>query len=858
MRSVVDHNQVVTGLSRKRAAADMSKAGFGETEMDDDFHLDSLTFPQAQFRLEEISTAHKETCQWIFGQPQYLNWMSEEALASHGGFFWIKGKPGAGKSTMMKYLLLRAKEASHGTVILSFFFHAPGIILEKSVIGMYRSLLHQLLYSKYISPEAKKPFLGLAKGLQPQDGSVAWTKRDLKNLLSLTIKSLKSNRILILIDAVDECNQDEVKDMTLFFQELGKSAVSCRVNLRICLSSRHYPHISLDKGIEFIIEDQQEHQVDLERYVETELKGGRSEPVQKIRDNICKRASGVFLWVVLVVRALNEAFDRGKISGLQKRLDEIPNGLDDHFTEILTRDQKDKSSLIFSLQLILFCCRDLRREELYSAVLFETTGSIEMDINWDLHSTTAMDRLILHVTKGLAESSKARSTKAKPYVSFIHESVRVFLLQRNGLSKLQSERIDSVNFIGESHDRLKQFCLDYIYQFWHGSLGQKIVKMRDLPGRSKTDETLHMSFPFLEYAIRNVLEHSNLAQAGGVSQKEFLQEYSRGLSDFKCIYNAVEKFSTRQYKEDSSLLYILVSNDLHDLIPLEMLSGSHYWDLCGQYLCPMVAAFRKGSMASVRALLGMQMNRKSCNLNPRVEPELIARMKQFFAELDQQATQSRSKVKNRQHLLAFALESGSVEILRLLLYTDVFNLADCLSKGKRTRLYWSIPTSKPNLVGFLVSEAKVNVDAEMRIRPGSQNNPELRAAFKKFGDKTVVIDRRELGWKVVDRSILDILLRQESLDPKCEDEDGGNAVHWATLAGDSFSVNLLFSCGFEYEHCDSTGRDPLSCAAERSHADIAKSLLEMEEIERDPSGRTPASCSAEGDWSEERKATKEA
>lgn len=206
---------------------------------DEKFYLNSLTFPQAQFRLEEIRVAHEKTCQWIVGQPQYLSWMNDEALPSHGGFFWIKGKPGAGKSTMMKYLLQKTRQTLRGTVILSFFFHAQGITLERSVMGMYRSLLHQLLCSNETPSDVTKPFLDLAKGLQSQNGTTAWTKRDVKNLLSLTIKSLKNHRIMVLIDAIDECNQDEVKDMTSFFQQLGKSASSHQVNLRICLASRH-------------------------------------------------------------------------------------------------------------------------------------------------------------------------------------------------------------------------------------------------------------------------------------------------------------------------------------------------------------------------------------------------------------------------------------------------------------------------------------------------------------------------------------------------------------------------------------------------------------------------------------------
>lgn len=162
---------------------------------------------------------------------------------------------------------------------------------------------------------------------------------------------------------------------------------------------------------------------------------------------------------------------------------------------------------------------------------------------------------------------------------------------------------------------------------------------------------------------------------------------------------------------------------------------------------------------------------------------------------------------------------------------------------------------------FLFSEAKVNVEAKMRKPDSRKNPPLLMAAFKMFCDNSTAWEWRNSDWKVADRRIMDILLRQKSLDPKCQDEDGRNAVHWAILAEDKFSVNRLISHGFDYEHCDSTGRDPLSYAAERGHVDIVKSLLEIEGIELnrpDLSGRTPASWAVEGSWSEERKAMIEA
>jgi ankyrin repeat protein len=827
---------------RKRPAAEISESSY-----DDDFYIESLTFPQAQFRLEEISSAHEKTCEWILGRPEYLTWMSEESLPNHGGFFWIKGKPGAGKSTIMKYLLLNAKKALHDTVILSFFFHAQGTLLERSVMGMYRSLSHQLLHSR-VPPDARITYLNVAKRLELQDGNLVWTKRDVKNLLSLTIKSLQGRHILFLIDAVDECDQAEVEDMTTFFQELGKSAVEHTVYLRICLASRHYPHITLDKGIEVIIEDQQEHEEDLRKYVETKLKGGRSSLIQGIRKEICERADGVFLWVMLVVRSLNEAFDRGNISALRKRLDEIPDGLDNLFTDILTRDQKDMHVLIFSLQLILFGRRrrslTLTREELYFAVLFEKTNVIENYIDPELHSTTVMDRLVLDVTKGLVENAKQSGRAKPPRVRFIHESVRDFLLRRNGLTIIQSQRNDSTSFIGVSHDRLKQFCFDYIsgvLSLCQPCSGREFLVLRDAPQGEREDASIQKAFPFLDYAIRKVLEHSDLAQEEGISQKEFLYAYSNRFSDFKRVYNAVEKYATRQYKDDWSLLYVMAHSDLRHLIQAQLLGESHAWDLGGQYICPMGAAFRNGNMASVRALLGLQPDSQPQSLNVAIEPEMVSRMKQFFVELDGQTKQSKSKVKQSQRLLSFAFEGKCVSILRLLLFTNLFDFNVTLVKSRRTPLSWSILNREPGLVELLVSEAKVNIQAHIK-KADSIKKPLLREAFS-----TELSGHFE--WREAHRRILDILLRQDSLDLKCQDEKAMNAVHWAALANDESSLKRLIKRGFDYAHCDSTGRDPLSHAAEYGHVNIVKTLLEIEGIEvdrGDQSGRTPLTWALEG------------
>lgn len=70
----------------------------------------SLQFESMRVGLSNIPEAHAKTFDWMFEPPQqdsgnkspdhhFLSW-----LRFGKGVFWISGKPGSGKSTLMKYL----------------------------------------------------------------------------------------------------------------------------------------------------------------------------------------------------------------------------------------------------------------------------------------------------------------------------------------------------------------------------------------------------------------------------------------------------------------------------------------------------------------------------------------------------------------------------------------------------------------------------------------------------------------------------------------------------------------------------------------------------------------------------------
>src|SRR5579859_5310957 len=100
-----------------------------------------MTFRKIQLLGETNDNVN--SCGWIFKNSTYLQWIEETK-----GPLWIKGKPGAGKSTLVEYLIehFDVQKKTSNLILLSFFFNAFGTqVLHKSPLGLYRTLLYQLL-----------------------------------------------------------------------------------------------------------------------------------------------------------------------------------------------------------------------------------------------------------------------------------------------------------------------------------------------------------------------------------------------------------------------------------------------------------------------------------------------------------------------------------------------------------------------------------------------------------------------------------------------------------------------------------------------------------------------------------------
>lgn len=475
--------------------------------------LNSLSFIQMDVRQENIARAYSTTCQWLYDRPEYKAWRNPHQRIDHQGFFWIKSKPGAGKSTLMKFLLNSAKQHLPQDNIISFFFNARGDQLEQSIEGMYRHLLYQLLKTiprlQYVLqlPNAYDAF---------QHG---WPVDKLKSLFREAVLSMEKDRLTCFIDALDECPEDQVRDLIEYLEDLGESLDSGEISLHICFSSRHYPNVNIAKCQHLTLDGQEGHQQDIASYIKRKLHG-RGKKIETAEFAIREKAHGVFLWAVLVVQILNKEIDRGNVHNLQRRLEEIPAGLHELFQDILGRGIEDDEHLVPILRWIMYAKRPLSREELYFAIHSGAQHSIALK-PWDSDEIDlkSMDLFILNCSKGLAEMTRGK----KPTVQFIHESVRDYL-RESGLQKLQSSPRAASD--GLSHDYLKQCC-------WN-LMTQKVLEHLTLPTplpKAKSDEAKRLRerasrfYPFLEYANSYMTHHAELASSHGICQAVFVKSF---------------------------------------------------------------------------------------------------------------------------------------------------------------------------------------------------------------------------------------------------------------------------------------------------------------------------------------------
>lgn len=325
--------------------------------------MDSLQFQGMSTRQETISDHYKGTFDWVFSEAESGPGLSKW-LQNGSGTYWISGKPGSGKSTLMKFLFEQRRTANHlkqwsagiPLVTASYFFWGRGTGLQKSLEGLLRTLLFTTLrqHPAFVASVCSRH--GAEDGQQISNPPVC-ASADLEETLQ-RIVATRDVRFCFFIDGLDEYQQGS-EGVDKAFQLI--QALAQHQNTKIIISSRPLPWIEDEHRVYPRFQLQDWTTTDIKRIVDEEVNtiqafGEAHKPVSSsthpLREALISRAEGVFLWVLLCLRSLRSGMANGELqSELIQRLDSIPSDLDELYRRILSHiprtDRLEVSKLVY-------------------------------------------------------------------------------------------------------------------------------------------------------------------------------------------------------------------------------------------------------------------------------------------------------------------------------------------------------------------------------------------------------------------------------------------------------------------------------------------------------------------------------
>ena len=469
--------------------------------------IESLRFEMIFERRKRIVEAYPTTFEWLFSEPSpvelpgvpMLQWLRER-----NGIYWVSGKAGSGKSTFMKFLTndertRQALEVWAGTkrlVIASYFFWNAGTEMQKSQLGLLQTLLYTVLQQ---CPQLASQICP-AQIQKAASSTLVWTRAEILEVLKdLGLRTSDSTRFCFFIDGLDEFHGDHTEVL-----EVMKDLTSDHI--KICFSSRPWNVFQnaygANCGLKLQLQDI--NRQDILRFVEGTLSKERHFRDLKASDNrydrlvneIVERASGVFLWVFLVVQSLRRGLcNSDTISELQDRLRILPTELELFFQHILDSVEKVYHRQAARIYLIRLSAQG-------SLTTMTASFFDEKDSNFALtrlSSSWGKDE-IKSRTRHISRRISARCTdlievSEEHKVEFLHRTVRDFLHLRDVHDLL-------VQRAGVDFDAHQYIC--------NATLCQLLLPINVSYESPKTPSGLeHLVEQFLDHAYEMEL-HSNL------------------------------------------------------------------------------------------------------------------------------------------------------------------------------------------------------------------------------------------------------------------------------------------------------------------------------------------------------------
>ena len=348
-------------------------------------------------RIREVHEAHEKTFHWLFdpGTVSFADWL-QVPNPDKPPIYWIQGKPGSGKSTLMKFAMRdprllellspqtdacfdrRVTETTEigsythivqramsypDWIVAAFFFHDRGSEMQKTLNGMLQEILVSILRQVPNLVTFVMPFFIRLNQRQGKRKPI-WDLESLQSaLLAIVLQREVRVRILLLLDALDEHSGDN-EQLASLLKTLVDHADSDYVGLKMCLASRSWTvfeeHFGSCPG--FAIHEHTKS--DIFTYVTSRLRTSsqvlqstaEEESLTAIIQLVTDKALGVFIWVRLVVDLLVKGIRDGTpFAVLEVRARDMPQELKDLYAHTLRRIEPEYATEAYVMLQIALC-----------------------------------------------------------------------------------------------------------------------------------------------------------------------------------------------------------------------------------------------------------------------------------------------------------------------------------------------------------------------------------------------------------------------------------------------------------------------------------------------------------------------
>ncbi|KAA8899138.1 hypothetical protein FN846DRAFT_782476, partial [Sphaerosporella brunnea] len=473
--------------------------------------LNTLRFRNSRF--EKISSHDEHTFEWFEKCREYRDWNDSE----RSSLFLVEGKPGSGKSTLTRYFTNLPKD---GAIVAKFFYSHRDGELERNHRIMVQCLLYDILNTEEsFFIHFQQAYRDLGGPPEPHCPPRTWTYETLKKILRACAKHPVKRKLLLIVDAMDESDDEDRADIVQFLWDLSVPTDSGCV-VKVFLACRPINDTPAVTHGSYRIRLQEKNKEDIVRYTCAFLRKPVFGSIQgfssQIEEYIIKHADGAFLWVRLLEDELVRFLKKGAPPARALEfLRSLPLELERYYERILQNlDGGDPDDIRYGQRIFQFCLFSHRAIEImelaHALAISGEIGDPPPDTStWEMQIPADIERLVNNCARCLVEirNTQASHRDGLAIVQVMHQTVRQFFFRPHGAVG-RSPNYRDVADEQRARAMIETTCVNYL-KLHHAEL----VRDFHSPAEAWSDEDFGKFVrylnerPFIKYSLEYLSHH---------------------------------------------------------------------------------------------------------------------------------------------------------------------------------------------------------------------------------------------------------------------------------------------------------------------------------------------------------------